>query len=414
MISSTDNRLPANQPATSAVSAGSAPGAIAEIASTVVPVTGPAAAPEADRHSSRMKQEDLEHCRLALNNGSKSFLAASHLLPTQMRNAATALYAFCREADDLVDLGSDQELALSMVTDRIEKVFGNDELALPADRALRCVVQHYGLPKTLLSALIEGFAWDASGRQYETLAEVEDYASRVAGTVGAMMSLLMGARDPSVVARACDLGVAMQLTNICRDVGEDARAGRCYLPVDWLAEAGVTPQNILAAESAHGVSQVVERLLARAAVLYQRADSGLAMLPSNCQRGIRMARHLYAAIGDEIANAGYNILDHRAYVPARRKLRLLARHWYMRSSYQRELLMLPALPSTMWLVEAVKEAEPPRPVEIYHGLLKQSQSTGEELITVLRVIDRLENVRRNELQAGSGKVPFGFAGVVRQ
>ena len=358
--------------------------------------------------------EDLQHCRRALNNGSRSFLAASHLLPPQVRHAATALYAFCREADDLVDLGDDQALALVRVTERVDQVYGSAALVNPADRALRAVVRHYELPRTLLDALIEGFAWDASGRHYQTLAEVEDYAARVAGTVGAMMSLLMGAREPSVVARACDLGVAMQLTNICRDVGEDARAGRCYLPLDWLAEAGVSPDNLLQPQSAAGVRHVVYRMLSRAEQLYQRADSGLAQLPVNCQRGIRMARHLYASIGDEIAAADYNVLHQRAFVPAQRKLLLLAKHWMRRSTYQPAHLQLPALPATGWLVEAVSDATTGKRVDIYRGLLQRSSTTGDELVTVLRVIDRLENVKRTQLQAGSGKVPYGFAGVVRQ
>ena len=97
------------------------------------------------------------------------------------------------------------------------------------------------IPRALPEALLEGFAWDAAGRRYETLDEVEHYAARVAGCVGAMMTLVMGRRDPAILARACDLGVAMQLTNICRDVGEDARAGRLYLPLAWLRDNGIDP-----------------------------------------------------------------------------------------------------------------------------------------------------------------------------
>ncbi len=97
-----------------------------------------------------------------------------------------------------------------------------------------------------LDALLEGFAWDAAGRRYDTLDDLLDYAARVAGAVGAMMAVLMGVRDPALLARACDLGVAMQLTNIARDVGEDARAGRLYLPLAWLREAGIDPDAFLA------------------------------------------------------------------------------------------------------------------------------------------------------------------------
>jgi len=301
----------------------------------------------------QLSADDLQYCRRSLNNGSRSFLAASYLLPAQVRHAATALYAFCREADDLVDLGDDQSSALAEVRSRVDRVYGDDALDSAADRALRCVVRHYHLPQTLLTALIEGFEWDVSDRRYQTLADVEDYAARVAGTVGALMSLLMGARDPSVVARACDLGVAIQLTNICRDVGEDARAGRCYLPLQWLQEAGVESDEILATQSQQGISHVVYRMLSRAAELYHRADSGLAVLPFNCQRGIRMARHLYASIGDEIARLNYENLHTRAFVSGRRKCALLAKHWHGGPACRREVLHLPALASTQWLVDAV-------------------------------------------------------------
>ncbi len=100
------------------------------------------------------------------------------------------------------------------------------------------------MPRELPEALLEGFEWDLVGRRYETLEELQAYAARVAGSVGAMMAVLMGARSAAVLARACDLGVAMQLTNIARDVGEDARQGRLYLPLAWLREAGIDPERL--------------------------------------------------------------------------------------------------------------------------------------------------------------------------
>ena len=107
------------------------------------------------------------------------------------------------------------------------------------DPALAAVVQRFDMPRELLDALLDGFYWDTTARRYETLQDVQDYGARVAGTVGAMMAVIMGVRGEAGMARACDLGVAMQLTNIARDVGEDARNGRLYLPRQWLREAGV-------------------------------------------------------------------------------------------------------------------------------------------------------------------------------
>ncbi len=367
---------------------------------------------------------DLEYCAAALNDGSKSFLLASHFLPKQVRFAATSLYGFCREADDLIDGNSGEPEALKQALDtvqqRINNVYSSKPLDNSTDRALRSVVQHYHLPRGLLDALLQGFEWDTSGRTYQTLEEVEDYAARVAGSVGAMMAVLMGVRDPTILARACDLGVAMQLTNICRDVGEDARAGRCYLPIDWLQAQSVTPETILQPGSAAVVKDVIVKLLNRADFLYKRADSGIAMLPHNCQRGIRMARQVYSAIGGEIQRIDYDSINQRAYVPIYRKLKLLAKYGFRVSaasktltSDQQKNLTQPCLNANRFLVNAVTDEPVTTPVNIYRGLLITSESTKEELVTVLQVLQRMEQIKRYDLQANTGKVPEGFGGVVR-
>ncbi len=113
----------------------------------------------------------------------------------------------------------------------------------PWTRAFAAVVSCHEIPRALPDALVEGLAWDVAGRSYDTLAELEAYAARVAGAVGVMMALVMGTRDAGALARAADLGVAMQLTNIARDVGEDASMGRIYLPRQWLREAGIEPES---------------------------------------------------------------------------------------------------------------------------------------------------------------------------
>ena len=136
---------------------------------------------------------------------------------------------------------------LAWLRERLALVYAGQPIAQPADRALARIVARFGIPRALPEALLEGFAWDAEGRRYDDLAALRAYAVRVAGTVGAMMAVLMGVRDPARLAAAIDLGVAMQLSNIARDVGEDARAGRLYLPLRWLAEAGIDPELFLAA-----------------------------------------------------------------------------------------------------------------------------------------------------------------------
>ncbi len=273
-----------------------------------------------------MARADFAACRAILRDGSRTFLAASLLLPRRVRDPAAALYAFCRVADDAIDLGEDAEAALARLRKRLALAYEGRPLPIPVDRALADVVARFRIPRALPEALLEGFEWDASGRRYEDLADLSAYAIRVAGSVGAMLAVLMGARAPDMMARACDLGAAMQLTNIARDVGEDARAGRLYLPLGWLREAGVEPEAWLARPVfSDEVGFVVQRLLWAADDLYERADSGIARLPPSCRPAIRAARHLYAGIGREIGWHGFDSVSRRAVVPARRKTWLLAR-----------------------------------------------------------------------------------------
>jgi phytoene synthase len=246
-------------------------------------------------------------------------------LPVRVREPATVLYAFCRVADDAVDATPGATLAtVDALRARLDAVYSGRPAESPVDRALSAVVAAHAVPRGLLDALLEGLAWDATGRSYETLDDLYAYAARVAGTVGAMMTVLMGRRAPEVLARACDLGVAMQLTNVARDVGEDAARGRLYLPRAWMREAGLEPDAWLARPRADaGLRAVVARLLATADVLYRRADSGIAALPRDCRAAIFAARLVYADIGSFVARAGYDSLTRRAHVPGTRKLRLV-------------------------------------------------------------------------------------------
>ncbi len=300
---------------------------------------------------------DLAACRDLLRGGSRSFFAASLLLPRRVHEPATALYAFCRVADDLIDAGDNPASALAGLKARLDDAYAGQPQAIAADRALAAVVLRHAIPRALLDALLEGFEWDAAGRRYNSLAELEAYAARVAGTVGAMMATLMGERSAEGVARACDLGVAMQLSNVARDVGEDARAGRLYLPQDWLRAAGIDPDAWLAHPSFDpALAEVVQRLLHRADQLYRRADPGIAALPRACRPGIGVARHLYAEIGQQVARHSYNSVGRRAVVPPARKLRLLARSLSAAARGPRPGSPSPALEAAHYLVEAVVTA----------------------------------------------------------
>jgi len=308
---------------------------------------------------------DFDRLRVLMRDGSKSFFAASLLLPSRVRGPATALYAFCRLADDAIDLGGDPAVAMAELTRRLNDIYAGRPQAIDADRALASVVHHYGIPRALPDALLEGFLWDTQQRRCETLADVEDYAARVAATVGAMMSLVMGAHSASALARACDLGVAMQLTNIARDVGEDARAGRLYLPRQWLREAGIDIDVWMAQPVFNAaVASVVGRLLDHADMLYRRSEHGITELPRDCRPAIRAARLVYAEIGEQLRREGLDSVSRRIFVSKQRKIALMA--WAAGAAVlpgAAASATLPVLPAVQFLVDAATGAKTLNPAQ---------------------------------------------------
>lgn len=261
-----------------------------------------------------------------LAEGSKSFAAAARLLPARIRPGATALYAFCRISDDLVDEAENSAEALDMLVERVDRIYAGNPLDHMVDRAFHDAVRCHRIPKEAVLGLLDGYAWDIAGKAYLTIDDTLDYCARVASTVGVMMTLLMGDRHPQVVARACDLGLAMQLTNICRDVGEDLDNGRVYLPRDWLLEAGVEPGALLRRpEFTPALGAVVRRVLGVAAEHYRLADIGIRHLPRDTRLAIRAARLIYADIGRVIEKNGYDSISTRAYTGTWRKVWLCIR-----------------------------------------------------------------------------------------
>jgi phytoene synthase len=333
---------------------------------------------------------DLAHCRELLRNGSRTFLAASLLLPRAVCAPACALYAFCRVADDAIDAAGRAHDALDRLKHRLDRAYAAAPLPHPVDRALARVVGEFAIPRALPEALLEGFAWDAEGRQYDSFEALSDYAARVAGSVGAMMALLMGARDAESVARACDLGVAMQLSNIARDVGDDARAGRLYLPRDWMREASIDPDAWLARPTpGAALASVVDRLLRAADAAYARAASGVGRLPPACRPAIHAARMLYAEIGHEVRRRGLNPVDARAVVPAPRKLLRLAQAVALPRP-SRAGVGQPPLAATRFLVDAVLRCPAPRaePPPAWWRM-------GARLVRTIELFERLERVERS-------------------
>jgi phytoene synthase len=334
---------------------------------------------------------DMAACRALLRGGSKSFDAAAKLLPRAVRDPAIALYAFCREADDVIDEGTAN---LDWLRERLGLAYAGRPLALPADRAFARVVQRFAIPRVLPEALLEGFAWDAEGRRYQTLADLRSYAVRVAGTVGAMMAVLMGVRDRARLAAAINLGVAMQFSNIARDVGEDARNGRIYLPLAWLSEAGMDPDCFLQ-RPRHGpdLGSVVSRLLQAADEHYRQAAAGITRLPLTCRLGIGAARLLYAEIGLEVGRRGMDSVSGRAVVSGRRKVRVLM------AGLPRMLLPLRPLsgvcmPEGEFLVAAVAAVAQSEPIAPLVSSRPSWPSIADRLRWTIELFERLEQRER--------------------
>ena len=308
---------------------------------------------------------DLAVCRQMLRDGSHSFYAASLLLPHEVREPACALYAFCRLADDAIDQSGGDAAALARLAARLEHIYNGTPFDHPADRSMVHIADTYGMPRALPEALIDGFRWDVEGRRYDTLDDLYGYCARVAGSVGAMMAVLMRVRDPDVLARACDLGVAMQLTNIARDVGEDARNGRIYLPLEWLEAAGLDADAWLA-EPAPGpaLGRVIHRLLMTADDLYLRARSAIPRLPVGCRPGIYAAMRIYREIGVVVRHSDCDSVSQRAVVSRGRKSFLLG-YAMLSTLRSRPLDPSPPLPANRFLVDAVTAAQAPKPASVH-------------------------------------------------
>lgn len=342
--------------------------------------------------------DDLATCRKLLRSGSRSFHLASYLLPRPLRDAASGLYAFCREADDAIDEGTEPLAALAQLRQRLDVLYRrNAKPGEVVDRVFAAVVARHDLPRALPEALLEGFSWDAQARSYEDLDDVIDYAVRVAGSVGVMMAVLMGRREPEVLARAADLGVAMQLTNIARDVGADARAGRLYLPRNWLREAAIDPAGFLAEPIySEALGAVVKRLLSVAETLYRRADRGIPHLPARARPAMYAARLLYAAIGDEVARRGYDSVASRSVVPAAAKSRLLLQVPAL-MAVPACALHEPVLPQANYLVEAVRmQPASPQRIPVKQGPLVRAE---RNISWVLDLFVALEHRERRQLSS---------------
>lgn len=273
----------------------------------------------------------VSHSEGSIRKGSTSFALASRLFSRNLREDVWQLYAWCRHCDDVIDGqdhgGVSEHLSDEQRRTRLEALRRETLEAMqegtpddPAFAAFHRVALKHHLPAAWATEMLDGFAMDVDGRRYDTVEEMLSYCWGVAGVVGAMMAVIMG-KSPSleVLKRAQDLGLAFQITNICRDVREDALNGRVYLPAQVLDAAGVraTPQEVLAAVGDERLYGQVQGLLLLAEDYYRSSRIGLRALPFRGAMAVGVAREIYRHIGRRIARGGPDALKTRARTPKR-------------------------------------------------------------------------------------------------
>jgi phytoene synthase len=263
-----------------------------------------------------------EYCASKVAQSGSSVHYSFRLLDPPRRAAITALYAFCREVDDVVDEVSDPDVArvkLAWWRTEIDRVYAGTPQH-PVALALVPVVRRHGLRQAHLQTVLDGMQMDLDQVRYTDFAALELYCERVAGVVGLMSAEIFGYVDAGTRDYARDLGIAFQLTNIVRDVGEDARRGRIYLPQEDLARFGVVPSDVLQRRTSPAFDAMMAFEVDRARAWYARALAKLPQRDRRAQRaGLAMAA-IYRTLLDEIARDGYRVLDRRVALTPLRKL----------------------------------------------------------------------------------------------
>lgn len=271
-----------------------------------------------------------QYCQDKAAASGSSFYYSFRFLPLDKRRAITALYAFCREVDDVVDECSDPNVArttLNWWRDEVAAIYAGKPQH-PVGQALKPLVQQFGLAQEHLLEIIDGMEMDLDRHSYADFKSLQLYCYRVASVVGLLAAEIFGYTDRRTLKYAHDLGIAFQLTNIIRDVGEDARRGRIYLPQDELQQFGVDPHDILAARETGNFHKLMQFQIERAQRFYQQALDELPAADRKTQRtGLVMAA-IYRATLDAVVASGCHVLKERVSLTPLRKLWLAYRAWW--------------------------------------------------------------------------------------
>jgi len=279
----------------------------------------------------------VAHARESIARGSKSFRTASRLFDPVTRERAWLLYGWCRACDDIAD-GQDHGGTMQATIDpiaRLTEIRTRTQRALAGEAGLddpafaggALVAAECAIPRRYMDDLIEGFALDARGWRPQSEDDLLLYCYHVAGAVGCMMAIVMGIEpeDNATLDRACDLGLAFQLANIARDIAEDASAGRCYLPADWLAEAGIDPADLMAAAYRPALAGLARRVASLATRYEASARRGTPALPFRSAWAVLAAAGIYGGIARYVAADPQAALERRVFTSRAEKLGWLLR-----------------------------------------------------------------------------------------
>ncbi len=263
-----------------------------------------------------------EYCQQKAARSGSSFYYSFLFLPTEQRQAIIALYAFCREVDDTVDETSESEVArtkLAWWRQELGRVFSG-EAQHPVGKALQIATHRYNLPEEYFIEIVDGMEMDLDYDSYPSFKELSLYCHRVASMVGLMAAEIFGYQDRQTLKYAHDLGMAMQLTNIIRDVREDAARGRIYLPLDELKAQGIDPGDIFSFRQSEALSTLLHDQAVRARDYYQRALDRLPEVDRYQQRSGLIMADIYQKNLDMIEEDGFRVMEHRIAMTPLRKL----------------------------------------------------------------------------------------------
>jgi phytoene synthase len=271
-----------------------------------------------------------DYCQQRAAASGSSFYYSFLFLEPRRRQAITALYAFCREVDDVVDECPDAALARTKLTwwrGEVQALY-EGRPTHPVTQALIASLKQFSLPQEQLQEIIDGMEMDLEQASYADFKALHLYCYRVASVVGLLAAEIFGYSDRQTLKYAHDLGLAFQLTNIIRDIGEDARRGRVYLPQDELTRFGVTADDLLHARYGESFSRLMAFQVERARELYRQAFAQLPAADRKAQRAGLIMAAIYQATLDEIERDNYRVLDQRISLPPLRKLWLAAKTWF--------------------------------------------------------------------------------------